>query len=173
MEKGPEDGDRLPALINSLGGRPDPPTANTGPFALHLQSTSTPSLSYVLDNSITITTSFILRYSQWVGFLGLPATRAKPQPRTAAALHRIERVARAAGKAAICSSPAWTRTIFWTGSKRTARHERSALRRSRSLRKPVQKAGYVLGSGVCASYDHSLDTEPAWFLAVMLILSSV
>lgn len=130
--------------INSLGGRSDPRI----PFA-----TATAPQDDRLDRQLVFTElpfpepphTHSHTHSQWAGFLGHPAIPAKPQPPTAAASHQTERVARAAGKAAICSSHAWTRTTSWMASKRMARHDRSAPRRLRSSRKLAQRAGYVLG----------------------------
>jgi hypothetical protein len=147
-EKGSGDGDRLPG-INSLGGhRPDPPTTEHLPsdtFWLHnlLQTTG---YSTDLDSTSQFLTSSlfnIITSPKWAGILGLPAIQTRTQPPTAAVLPRTERVARAAGRAAIYSSPVLTRTISWTVLKMIRRRDRSARKRSRSLRRHVHKAGYV------------------------------
>lgn len=110
-------------------------------YLLHPQRSTTLTTPY-LTFQLKSTPLLHIKPSQWSGIPGHPVTPKQPPP-TAAASHQTEQAAHAAGKAGISSSPAWTKTIFWTASKKTARHDRSAPKRLRSSRKRVQRAGYV------------------------------
>lgn len=130
-------------------------------YSINLNSTSQSLTRYLFD---------IIISPKWAGILGLPAIQTRTQPPTAAALPRTERVARAAGRAAIHSSPVLTRTISWTALKMIRRHGRSARTRSRSLRRHVHKAGYVrLGLSLIACSE--LPVFGVFYLALRYIYS--
>jgi hypothetical protein len=77
----------------------------------------------------------------WAGSLGHPVTPAKPL--TAAASLRIARVARAAGRVGMLSSPVWIGMIFWTELRMIRRRGGNVRRRLSSSRLLVRRLGYV------------------------------
>lgn len=142
--------EELAKLINSLGT-----AESAGATTLHHSSStlflatarphsSTPS-RYHVPWIISISFTAAFQPSKWAGFLGPPATPIKPL--TAAASPRIDQVARAAGRVATSSSPAWTGTKFSMESKMTRMRDGNARRKCKNSRPPVLRLGYVLFLG--------------------------